>query len=392
MSSPLRLVVLGMMGRSPFAGQAWLYLNWLSGLRGLGHDVYYVEDDIVWMFDPERNALTADCDYAVRHVAGCMDRIGMGDRWAVRFGLDGGGCWGMSEAELRELYRSSDAVLNIVGATELRDEHLALEAPFRVYVETDPAVAEIKLANGDPVVRTNFDRHHAFATYGENYGAPDCPVPLHGIDFVATRQPVDLEWWPMASVPGADAFTTIGNYRQNGQDLTWGGETYRWSKHHEWRKVLDLPQVTGSRFQIASTWRNEEDRRRLERHGWGTVDALELSLDVFGAYPSFIRSSRAELTVAKDLNVRLRTGWFSERDACYLASGKPVIAQDTGFGRTLPTGEGLFGFATREEAIESVRAVEEDPERHAKAARAIAEEHFEARDVARRLLEGVGLT
>jgi hypothetical protein len=378
-----------MMGRCPFGGQTWLYLNWLRGLSRLGHDVWYVEDDSVWPYDPTRDTVSADCAYAVRHISECTKAIGLADRWAFRLAGIDGACWGLAPRDLDELYRSCDALLNVVGATDLREEHL--RAPFRVYVETDPVTAELGLAMGDEHTRAAFGAHHRIATYGENYGAPDCGVPLNGIEYVATRQPIDLELWPMAWSPQARAFTTIGHYRQDGMDMIYNGEVYSWSKHHEWEKFLDLPTRAAQRFELALTGTESNDRVRLKQHGWHLSSALEMSLDVFGEYGAFIRRSRAEFTVAKDQNVRLRSGWFSERDACYLASGKPVVAQDTGFSRILPTGQGLFAFTTMDEAIAAVEEINRDYRRHCEAARAIAEQHFEASRVATRLLTALGL-
>jgi hypothetical protein len=378
-----------MMGRCPFGGQTWLYVNWLRGLQRLGHDVWYVEDDSVWPYDPAQNTVTDDCSYAVKHVGDCMRRLGLGERWAFRLSDRSDACWGLSPFDLAELYRSCDALLNVVGAIDLREEHLA--APFRVYVQTDPVAAELRLANSDEHTREALANHHAIATYGENYGAPDCGVPLNGIPYLKTRQPIDVELWPEAYDPSARVFTTIGNYRQEGEDVEYGGEVYSWSKHHEWEKFLDLPSRTQQAFELAMLPDDPEDRARLESRGWRLVPPLEMSLDVFGAYQDYIRRSRAEFTVAKDQNVRLRSGWFSERDACYLASGKPVVAQDTGFGNILPTGEGLFAVSTVEEAAEAVEAINRDYERHCRAARAIAEEHFEARRVAESLLRDLGL-
>ena len=388
--SGLRLVVLGMMGRCPFAGQTWLYLNWLRGLSRLGHDVWYVEDDSVWPYDPERNTVTDDCSYAVRHISHCLERIGLGDRWAFRLADGQEVCWGISAGELRQLYRSCDALLNVVGATDVREPQL--EARFRVYVQTDPVVCELRLANGDEHTRQAFASHHAIVTYGENYGSPDCGVPLNGIPYRTTRQPVDLDLWPMAYEPAARNFTTIGNYRQEGGDVEFGGELYRWSKHHEWEKLVELPGDTDQPFELAMMPDDEADRELLRSHGWGLVAPIPMSLDVFGAYPEYIRASRGELTVAKDQNVRLRSGWFSERDACYLASGKPVIAQDTGFGNVLPTGEGLFTFRTPEDVLAALEQINGAYQSHCRAARAIAEEYFEARAVASRLLADLGLS
>jgi hypothetical protein len=389
MSARLKLVVLGMMGRSPFAGQSWLYLNWLRGLSSLGHDVFYVEDDTVWPFDPEANAVRDDCRYAIRHIARNMEQIGLPDRWAFRLADREDGCWGMSGSALRELYRSCDALLNIVGATDLRDEQML--APLRIYVETDPVTAELRLAGGDPHTREAFANHHVLATYGENYGAPDCRVPLNGREYLHTRQPVDVELWPLAFDAEAPYFTTIGNYRQDGGDVEWQGSTYRWSKHHEWERFIDLPRRTGQRFELAITHLRAEDRERLLSAGWRLTSPLAMSLDVFGAYPRYIRASRGEFTVAKDQNVRLRSGWFSERAVCYLASGKPVVTQDTGFSSVLPTGAGLFAVADVEEAADAVQQIEADYRRHCEAARAIAIEHFDAAGVASRLLSAAGL-
>lgn len=378
-----------MMGRCPFGGQTWLYLNWLRGLSRLGHEVYYLEDDLVWPYDPEQNTVTDDCSYAVRHISSCMERIGLKDKWAFRLADRKGACWGMSESDLDDLYHNCDALLNVTGATDLREEQLS--APLRVYVECDPVTAELQLANGDEHTRTAFSLHQAFATYGENYNAPDCRVPLNGTAYVKTRQPIDLDLWPMAFDPHARFFTTIGNYRQGGNDILYKGEVYYWSKHHEWEKFVSLPGRTTQPFEVAMMPDDLKDRERLCAHGWRLVPPLPMSLDIFGAYPKYFRASRAEFTVAKDQNVRLRSGWFSERDACYLASGKPVVAQDTGFSNALPTGEGLFAFTTMDEAVAAVEAINADYPRHCRAAREIAEGYFEASKVAARLLADIGL-
>jgi hypothetical protein len=384
-----RIVVLGMMGRCPFGGQSWLYLNWLRGLHRLGHEVWYVEDDTVWPYDPDRNSVTDDCSYAVRHIAGCMKRVGMADTWAFRPAYRTGECYGINSAQLDELYRTCDALLSVVGATDLRDEHLA--ARFRAYVECDPVIAELQLANGDEHTAAALANHHAIVTYGENFGAPDCGVPLNGHRYGKTRQPVDLDLWPMAYKSKARFFTTIGNYRQTGNDVEYNGEIYHWSKHHEWEKFLDLPRRTRQPFELAMLPEETADRQQLETHGWKLVPPFRMSLDVFGDYPAYFRRSRAEFTVAKDMNVRLRSGWFSERDACYLACGKPVVAQDTGFGNILPTGEGLFAYTTIEDAVAAIDQINSDYRRHCLSARAIAEEYFEAGKVAARLLADLGI-
>ncbi len=389
MATPLRIVVLGMFGRLSFGGQTWVYLNWLRGLHRLGHEVWYVEDDSVWPYDPEKETVTDDCQYAVRHVANSMAYIGLPDRWAYRLADRKGACWGLSERQLDDLYKNCDVLLNIVGATDLRPEQMA--APLRVYIETDPVTAELRLAQGDEHTRQAFANHHHIVTYGENYGAPDCGVPLNGINYKKTRQPIDLDLWPMSFDPDARYFTTIGNYRQNGSDVEWNGQTYHWSKHHEWLKFMDLPRRTTQEFELAMMPDDPADRRLLEDHGWKLVPPLQMSLDLFGAYPAFFRKSRGEFTVAKDQNVRLRSGWFSERDVCYLASGKPVITQDTGFGVALPTGEALFPFTTMDQILAALDKINADYPRACRAARALAEDHLECSKVAAKLLRDIGL-
>ena len=380
--------MLGMMGRCPYGGQTWLYLNWLLGLYKLGHDVWYVEDDTVWAYDPVQNTVTDDCSYAVNHIASCLKRVGLEGKWAFRLADRKGACWGLSEKELDELYISCDALLNIVGATDLREEHL--KAPFRVYVECDPVGAQLQLARNDEHTRMAFGYHDLIVTYGENFGAPDCKVPLDNTKYLKTRQPVDLNWWQMVYTPEARFFTTIGNYRQTGYDIEYNGEIYRWSKHYEWEKYIDLVKHTSQEFELALKTDSPKDREYLESHGWKVISPFEMSLDIFGAYPEYFRKSRAEFTVAKDQNVRLRSGWFSERDVCYLASGKPVVAQDTGFSNIFPTGEGLFGFTSMDEALSAIEKINSDYKLHCHAARAIAEEYFEARKVASRFLSAIG--
>ena len=392
MAAKLRLIVLGMMGRCPYGGQTWLYLNWLRGLNQLGHEVWYIEDDTVWPYDPIQQCVTCDCSYAVNHIANSLSKIGLKDQRAFRLADQQGACWGISDARLNELYRSCDALLNIVGATELREEQLL--APLRVYVQTDPVTAELQLANGDIRSLKAFANHHFIVTYGENYGAPDCGVPLNGLEgkYRKTRQPIDVGLWPMVYTPEARYFTTIGNYRQSGSDVDFNGQCYRWSKHHEWEKFITLANQTTQAIELALKIDDPADLERMTSHGWQVVSPFEMSLDIFGDYPEYFRRSRAEFTVAKDQNVRLRSGWFSERDVCYLASGKPVVTQDTGFTSVLPTGEGLFAFSTIDQALAAIEAINSDYRRHCLAARAIAEEYFAAEKIAAKLLADVGLT
>ncbi len=390
MSGRRLLVVLGMMGRCPFGGQTWLYLNWLRGLSRLGHDVWYVEDDATWPYDPQADSLVDDPSYAVAHIRRSLERIGLGDRWAYRALYRGEeACHGLSRERLVQLYRDSDALLNVCGATVLNEDHL--RARRRVYVETDPVTNQLELANGVEKTRAVLAAHDVIVTYGENYGGPGCGVPLDGFRYLKTRQPIDLDLWPARIDPAAECYTTIGNWKQSGHDVTWNGETYAWSKHHEFLKFVELPRLRPQqRFELCLNVDDPADRALLEGRGWHLSSPLAMSLEPFG-YQDFFRRSRAEWTVAKDQNVRLQSGWFSERDACYLASGKPVIAQSTGFEHVLPTGEGLFAFRTMDEVLAAVDRIESDYAGACRAARAVAEESLEATRVCRRFVEDIGL-
>jgi hypothetical protein len=400
------------MGRTPLAGVAWQVLHYLEGFRRLGFDVYYIEDTGDWPYDPEQNTTTDDCRYAVNHIEQLMAWCGLSDRWAYRFAEQGGSTFGLSESQVLRLFERADALVNLTGATVLRAEHL--HVPVRIYLETDPVLPQIEVANGNVFYIDLLKAHTHHFTYGENLGAPDCGVPVGSFDYHPTRQPVVIDWWKPATNPAINGtfsmsnpcLTTIANWRQSGKDLEWKGETYTWSKHYQFLKYVDLPCRTTQPLELAlalhGNWEKEEKAwlphhkddteaiRLLTSHGWRIVNGLSLSINLL-SYRDYITGSRGEFTVAKDQNVRLRSGWFSDRSACYLAGGRPVITQDTGFGKVFPTGEGLFAFNTMEDILAAFEAINSDYERHSQAARKLAAEHFSADRVLRKLLQDAGL-
>jgi hypothetical protein len=396
-----RVVVLGILGRTPLAGVAWQVLHYLEGFRRLGYDVSYVEDTGDWPYNPEQNAVIADCAYNVRFLARLMARVGLGERWAYRSVTDGGKTFGLPQEQVAALLAGADALLNLTGGTVLREEHLAV--PVRIYLETDPVLPQIELAGGAPFTTGLLAAHTHHFTYGENLGAADCGVPdPPQFDYRPTRQPVVLDWWrpgarlPFAGgegptlTPAAGCFTTVGSWRQSGKDVEWGGQTYTWSKHHEFLKFLDLPRRAGRVFELALACDDAETLRLLKDHGWRVADALALSKEPV-PYREYVLGSRGEFTVAKDQNVRLRSGWFSDRSACYLAAGKPVVTQDTGFGNVLPTGRGLFAFRTADDVLAALDAVAADYDGHCRAAREIAAEYFAVEKVVGALCRQAGL-
>jgi len=388
MSAP-KVVLLGMMTKMPVAGVAWQNLHYLLGFERLGCETYYVETHartpsmLMSRADDDSSALAAE------FIAALMRRFGMADRWAFRALHDDGRCFGMSEAELERLYGSADLLINLHGGTQPYPE---LAATGRlVYLETDPVQLQLELQHGLQETIDFLEPHSAFFSFAENWGNPDCRLPRsERFEFLTTRQPVVLDLWPDRSPQPANVFTTIGNWRQDWRDVTFEGERYTWSKHQEFLKHLDLPQRSGQAFELALSSCEPPERQMLREHGWRVRDGLEVSRGI-DRYRDYLGASRGEFTVAKEQNVRLRTGWFSDRSATYLASGRPVITQETGFGNVLPSGAGLFGFESPDDALAAVEEIDADYSRHASAAREIAREYFSHEVVLGKLLDDLGV-
>jgi hypothetical protein len=376
-----------MVGQYPLAGIAWQALHYLQGFRALGWDVHYVEDSGAPPYDPSAGGVTGRCDYAVRYLAEVMRRGGFGDRWAY-VDLMRNETHGLSRARLDELYRGAAGIVNLCGATRPRDEHR--HTGKLIYIETDPVYEQLRLDNGEVSSREFLERHDVLFTYGENLGEPDCPVPLGGFDWKKTRPPVVLEEWDAPADPAARYFTTVASFQNKGKNIAWRGETYQWSKESNFVAFLDLPRRTPQPFQMAMKPENPAIAARVRAAGWNLIDPEETSHDPDG-YRAFIQGSRGEFTVAKDIYVRPRSGWFSDRSVCYLAAGRPVVTQDTGFDKFIPTGSGLFAYRTIDDAVEALARINADYAAHSAGARAVAREHFAAPLVLRRLLADAGL-
>jgi GT2 family glycosyltransferase len=378
-----------MMTPMPVAGVVWQNLHYMLGFERLGFETYYVETHARTPSMLMSNSSDDSAALAAEFIAAVMRRFGLAERWAFRALHDDGRCFGMSELQLDALYRDAALLINLHGGTQPLPE---LAATGRlVYLETDPVQLQLELHHGLEETIAFLEPHAAFFTFAENWGNPDCLLPVsERFEFVPTRQPVVMDFWPDRSPQPADLFTTIGNWRQSWREVTFKGERYTWSKHHEFLRYLDLPARTGREFELALSSCEPEDRQLLEERGWRVRDALEISQGI-EPYRDYIGASRGEFTVAKDQNIRLRTGWFSDRSATYLASGRPVVTQDTGFGGALPTGAGLLSFSTPEEAAEAVAAVDGDYARHAAAARRLAREYFSHELVLGAMLDSLGI-
>jgi hypothetical protein len=383
------LVVWGLLASAPFGGMTWQVLHHLAALRRLGFDVWYVEDSDTPVYDPVTYWPTENYDANVAYLARHLASLGLADRWIFRPPGIYDRCVGARDiAGLRQLYREADAVFNLCGSHEPRPEHQEIRC--LVYLETDPVANQVRVATGEARIIALLNAHHHVFTYGENLGAPDCQVPVERFCWQPTRPPVCLDWWTTSAPPRADtALTTVANWLQTGKDIVWQGDTYYWSKHYEFLRFVTLPAQAALPLELAIGRISAEEIARLQSHGWRTVPSVSIAEP--SAYRAYIQASAAEFTVAKDQNIRLRSGWFSDRSACYLAAGRPVITQDTGFGNILPTGTGLFAFTTAEEVLEAIESVARDYARQSAAARDIAQEYFAAERVLGDVLRRVGL-
>ncbi len=380
---------MGFMGSCPISGVVWQHIHYIVGLMDLGHDVFYIEDSARIPYNPETFETSED----YRHAASVLQRLaqqhGFEGRWGYcpRYLEHFKDSAGLSFAQIRQLYRDADLILNVCGSQEFNEDLLA--SNNIIYVESDPGVEQIKVDLGIKNTVDYLARHRSLFTFGENVGADDFPVPTHGHRWMSTRQPVVVRFWANNDSPppvGA-VFTTIANWSTSGRkDITWRGENYLWSKSLEFLKFVRAPRLAGEPFEMATDIKDEETRRLFLENDWRLTLPHALSAD-FEAYRSYIKNSKGEFTAAKDQYVRLRTGWFSDRSACYLAASRPVITQETGFSKYYGGGKGLLAFSTPEEIPELVRQINADYAAHSRAAGEIGRAVFGSDVVLKSLLD-----
>ncbi|MEG5038479.1 MULTISPECIES: hypothetical protein [unclassified Microcoleus] len=382
-----KIIVFGIFFWYPLAGVTYQFLHYLIGLRRLGYDPYYIEDSSCWIYDPRINDLSGDASGNIEAMVPILEAHGFRNRWAFRGNYPGGQCYGMTEDQILQLYREADAFLNVTGSQEIREEHLT--CPRRIYVESDPFSYQVWVSQGDEATIAELSAHDTHFSFGENLGEPDCSLPVERFHWLPTRQPIVLDLWDNPYKSDGAAYNTITTWHNKDKNISYQGDTYYWTKDREFEKVLDLPSRCQVPFELA-TLVSEEVKQLLEKHGWRHVDSIGISQDV-ERYRTYIQGARGEFTVARDQYVRPRTGWFSDRSACYLAAGRPVITQDTGFSKFLPTGRGLFGFTTMEDILTAIDAIESDYEGNCLAAREIATEYFAAEKVISSLMQRANL-
>ena len=382
----MRIIITGLVGQYPFGGVIWDYLQYLLGFRKLGHEVLYLEDSGAWPYDPVAGTITADCSFALRSLKKIFADFDLADSWVYRNGADGN-FYGAGEKVAREWLRHGDLLVNVSSAGWLRDYDLRVG--HKMFIDGDPMFCQIGLLDGsNPQYAGRLRDHHSHFTFGLSVGQPSCPVPVDGITWRPTVQPIALDHWPVTPAPPHAPWTTVMNWSSY-PPKTWEGRPYG-QKDLEFKKFFNLPKTTSAHFRLAMGLGVDAQRPadHLRQIGWDLVEPQDVVPDHL-TYRTFLQNSAAEWSVAKHGYVEGQTGWFSCRSACYLALGRPVVVQETGWTKHLPSGQGALAFTDLAEAVDAIARVTRDYAHHAQAARRMAEEHFEAKQVCQQLLRAI---
>lgn len=381
-SDRLRIIVLGDIVRGPLGGHCWHYLQYVMGVDKIGHDVFYLEDsgDNEWScYDPAKYVSGKDPTYGLGFITQVFDRIGLGVRWAYHDAHTS--TWfGPAASRVSEICNEADLLINVSGSNLIRP--WLSNIPIRVFVDTDPVFTQIgRITN--TAAKNLAAQHTAFFSFGENFCNGRSTVPDDGFEWQATRQPVVLDAWPVTEGTSAGKFTTVMLWDSFGA-VEYNGCRYG-MKSDSFRPYLDLPQKVGPILELALGGRSAP-RGELVSRGWALADPLKQTRDPW-IYQRYIQKSKAEFSVAKHGYVISQPGWFSERSAAYLASGRPVVVQEAGFSDWLETGRGIISFRTPEEAVAGIQEINRQYVSHCRAAREVAEEFFDSGKVIKSLIE-----
>jgi hypothetical protein len=385
----MKAIVTGMIATYPVGGVAWDYGQYALGLERLGWDVYYLEDTGWEAYDPTKGEYGADYSYGIKFLGESLARLSpqLATRWHVR-AMDGT-CYGMERSQFLRMVADSDLFLNVSGGTLLREEYMCCAR--KVLIDTDPGWNHFVNfpkwdANPGWQGSRGYRAHDFFFTYAERMGMPGCELPDVGITWQPTRPLVILDAWNPQ--PPGDTWTTVMTWNNFGRPIKSSTKEYG-TKEMEFGRIESLPERVQARFEVAAGGA-APPADRWRRLGWSVIDSHAISTTV-DDYRNYIERSRGEFSVAKNVYVATRSGWSSCRSACYLAAGRPVVVQDTGFSEFIPSNEGLMAFQCMEEAVDAVAAVESNYSHHQKCARNIAESYFASDNVLSQLLSRAGL-
>lgn len=378
-----RILVAGAIAAHPIGGggNTWAFLQYVLGLRHLGFEVFYVEElSPERSFDQQWNPAPLPFSYNATYFLEVMQEFDLDQHAALWSTVDPSTGVGLGFADVVSVARSADAIVNLSG--RMHREEVLLSPRKRIYVDLDPGFTQIWQERYG--IDMNLRNHDAYFTVGLCLNSADCPVPRCGISWKTTVPPVVLDAWKTDGPPGYH-YTTVADWRGY-SPVEWGGIWYG-QKSEEFLRILDLPRRAPASLELCLAIHPEEpDRKSMLEAGWRIVDP-RIHAHSPSAYRRYIHRSRGEFTVVKNGYRVGRTGWFSDRSACYLASARPVILQETGFSKVIPTGVGLMAFTTLDEACAALVDVERDYDRHARRARELAQDYFDSDIVLQRMLE-----
>jgi len=379
----MRVIVTGLIGSIPMAGLTLHYLQYALGLRKLGHEVLYLEDTGSWYYHPDTDAMVDDASIPLGYLNNVMAKYGLENNW-VFVDLKGG-IHGLSIQTFKAFVRSTDVFINVTGAGLVRESYRKI--PHRIYIDTDPGYIQMRVDQGSQKDLEHLGKHTTHFSFGCNIGKHSCNIPNCGFNWHPTVQPIVMDLWPFTSPPDSDAaFTTVLKW-QTYEPVKYHGKVYG-LKNMEFKKFVELPSLITSNLEIAMVGNPPVDN--LAATGWMLRDARSVSTTI-SQYRSYIRSSRGEWSIAKNGYVASGSGWFGDRSAAYLASGRPVLLQNTGYDLWLETGCGLLPFTTLNEAAAALESVNGEYTFHCLGARRLAEEYFDSRKVLQTMLAKVGV-
>jgi hypothetical protein len=364
----------------------WHHLNYLLGLVELGHEVWFLEDSgsYSYPYNPQSGQCEVDSRYGREYLRQTFAQYGLPIRFCYYSEFEDR-YYGLDRDGLAALLQRADLLLCVSGVTPMRADRP--RARRSAVIDTDPVFTQLRMIH-DADFLAYYREFDAVATFGRLIGRPDCPLPTHGFDWIPTNQPVALRHWPAVPTDSGE-FTTIGKWEHTAdRNLEFAGKKYLSSKGVEWMKMIELPTRVPWTMTMGMQAMPSRTAAQFTEAGWKLVNPEQATASC-GAFADFVRNSAGEFTVAKEIYAGLPSGWFSDRGSVYLASGRPVVAQASGFDRWLPTGEGVFSFETIEQAAESLNTIARDYPRHAAAARSVAQDYLDSAKVLADLLERV---
>ncbi|MEJ5375773.1 MAG: glycosyltransferase [bacterium] len=388
----MKILVTGLAGTYPFGGVFWDYLQYVLGFFRMGHEVMYIEDTGKWCYDPLAGTFVEDASRNASYLARQIELLepALKNSWFFRDST--GRTYGLGWDKVKSFCKEADLFLHISASCWMREEYLGVKRV--AFIDSDPMYTQASVPG---YVNNSLDEedrsrvemlkeHHVFFTFAENIGAHDCLIPKEIFSWIPTRQPIVVECFEPHRVPVPQrrrTLTTVASWEPAEGGRVVNGVEYK-GKSAEFQRFMDLPSKSVIPLELAMSGRAPKER--LQAHGWNMVEAYPVSSDPW-VYRDYLASSLGEWSVAKNAYVASLSGWFSCRSACYLALGVPVVVQETGFSKILPSGKGILPFSTVEEAAQAIASLAQEPQKHAQAALELAREFFDYRKVLGHLLE-----